>query len=299
MIHIKVPATSANIGPGFDSLGLALNLFNTFKLEKRSDGQKLVIWEDVSYAISDENNLMKTALEYALSKHNASHLGYDMIMGECQVPMSRGLGSSATAIVAGVIAANYLLDFTLDDEALLLYATELEGHPDNVAPALLGSMIISQLVDKRVIYDRITFPEEIAFKVMVPDFKLSTAMARSVLPEHYSKAQCIYNISRIGLLISSLYSKKYEILKDALDDAIHQPYRLPLIPSAKEIFTKCDDISYGSFISGAGPTLISLVNVNDSESFDKTMLPYLDAQADKWTLTTMKINLDGASYTIL
>gem|GEM_PF-4624133 len=88
-------------------------------------------------------------------------------------------------------------------------------------------------------------------------------------------------------------------MKDALDDAIHQPYRLPLIPSAKEIFTKCDDISYGSFISGAGPTLISLVNVNDSETFDNIMRPYLDAQTDKWTLTTMNINLDGASYTIL
>jgi homoserine kinase len=299
MIKIKVPATSANIGPGFDSLGLALNLFNTFKLEKRADNQKHVVWEDPSVAVSDDNNLMKTALEYTLKKHSATHLGYDMIMGDCKVPMSRGLGSSATAIVAGVVAANYLLDFILSDDDLLLYATELEGHPDNVAPALLGSMIISQLVDKRVIYDRIVFPKEIAFKVMVPDFKLSTAKARSVLPDQYSKTQCIFNISRVGLLISSLYSKKFEVLKDALDDAIHQPYRLPLIPSAKDIFKICDDISYGSFISGAGPTLISLVNINDSETFDKTMLPYLEAQADKWTLTTMQINLDGTTYTIL
>lgn len=299
MIKVKVPATSANIGPGFDTLGLALNLFNHFALEKRSDDVKNVHWEDPSMAIDDQYNLVVTALEYVLKKYDSQDLGYDLYMGECNVPMSRGLGSSATAIVAGIYCANYLLDFAFDQEKTLLYATELEGHPDNVAPAIFGDMIISSYTDGQVIHDTICFPEEITFKVMIPSFELSTSKARKALPKSYDIKDCIFNMSRLGLLINCLHTKRYDILPFAVGDKIHQPYRLPLIESAQDIFTKCQSVqTLGAFISGAGPTLIALAEASNTTSFDEIFEPYLKSLPSEWQLHTLTINKSGTTYSV-
>jgi homoserine kinase len=299
MIKIRVPATSANIGPGFDTLGLALNMFNNVALSKRADSIKRVIWETPENAIDDSINLVKTALEYTLEKHGALELGYDLIMGQCDVPMSRGLGSSATAIVAGIFAANYLLDFTLSEEDILLYATELEGHPDNVAPAIFGDMIISSYTEGKVIHDRIIFPEDIVFKVLIPDFELSTSAARKVLPKTYSIQQCVFNMSRLGLLINSLYTKRYDLLPFAVEDAVHQPYRLPLIKSAEQIFEKCRELNaLGSFISGAGPTLIALMPLDRADTFDNQFEPFLATLESKWSIKTLTINKNGTTYSV-
>jgi homoserine kinase len=299
MIKIKVPATSANIGPGFDTLGLALNLFNHVMLEKRDDSQKNVIWETPEIAIDDSINLVKTALEYTLEKHDCTSFGYDLMMGNCDVPMSRGLGSSATAIVAGIYAANYLLDFKLSEDDMLLYATELEGHPDNVAPAIFGDMIISSYTEGSVIHDRIIFPDDIVFKVLIPDFELSTSAARKVLPKSYSIQQCVFNMSRLGLLINSLYTKRYDLLPFAVEDAVHQPYRLPLIQSADQIFAKCREMkTLGSFISGAGPTLIALMPLAEAETFDQQFEPFLSTLESKWSIKTLTINKSGATYSV-
>ncbi|MBS7527384.1 homoserine kinase [Fusibacter paucivorans] len=299
MINIKVPATSANIGPGFDTLGLALNMFNHVALSKRADSIKRIIWETPDDAIDDSINLVKTALEYTLEKYNRSTLGYDLIMGQCDVPMSRGLGSSATAIVAGIYAANYLLDFALSKEEILLYATELEGHPDNVAPAIFGDMVISSYTEGKVIHDRVIFPEDIVFKVFIPDFELSTSAARKVLPKTYNIQQCVFNMSRLGLLINCLYTKRYDLLPFAVEDAVHQPYRLPLIQSAELIFEKCREIqSLGSFISGAGPTLIALMPLDHADTFDKQFEPFLATLESKWSLKTLTINKSGTTYSV-
>ena len=299
MIKIKVPATSANIGPGFDTLGLALNLFNEITLEKRMDSQKNIHWHNAEVSIEDDLNLVKTAIEYVLDKYNASSIGYDLYMGRCDVPMSRGLGSSATAIVAGVYAANYLLDFAFDTEKSLLFATELEGHPDNVAPAIFGDMIISSFTEGQVIHDVVNFPEEIVFKVLIPSFELSTSKARKALPGTYSVKDCVFNMSRLGLLINCLHTKRFDLLPFAVEDAVHQPYRLPLIESADLIFAKCKELdTLGSFISGAGPTLIALTDQKHAQNFDDVFIPFLKTLPSEWTLNTLTINKSGTIYSV-
>ena len=177
-------------------------------------------------------------------------------MTKVDVPISRGLGSSAAAIVCGIYAAHYLMDYALSTKEIVSIATELEGHPDNVAPAILGNMVISVMADNKVIYSTIDFPEDIIFNVLIPNFKLSTEKARSVLPKEYKVADCIFNTSRLALLLNFLRDREYENLRICLEDKLHQPYRFDLINNSLEIFEESRKLgALGEFISGAGPTI--------------------------------------------
>ena len=215
MVLIKVPATTANLGPGFDTLGLALNLFQEISIEKSESNDKKVVWQgETTLELTD--NFVVTALERALSLYDLQTIGYTLTMIKSDIPISRGLGSSAAAIVAGIYAANYLMDYTMTRQVMLDLATQLEGHPDNVAPAMLGNMIIATMVDDITHYSCIDFPQNLALHVFIPDFKLNTAYARNVLPTSYTRAQCIHNISRVSFLVHAMLTENYENLKLAL-----------------------------------------------------------------------------------
>lgn len=292
MVKIKVPGTSANIGPGFDTLGLALNIFNEITVEKKNSGIE-VLWDIPNPNIPLEDNLVYVALVHTLKKYKKEDLGCTVRMTKVDIPISRGLGSSAAAIVCGIYAAHYLMDYSLSTKDIVNIATELEGHPDNVAPAILGNMILSVMTEDSVLYSKIDFPEEIKFNVLIPNFKLSTEKARSVLPGSYSTADCVSNASRLALMLNFLKEKRYNDLRVCLEDKIHQPYRFELINNSLDIFEKSKELgALGEFISGAGPTLITWVDKNE-ESYKKELQKYLDTLDDKWEIKDLTINTTG------
>ncbi len=292
MVKIKVPGTSANIGPGYDTLGLALNIFNEITVEKKESGIE-ILWDIPNPNIPLEENLVYVALIHTLKKYKKGHLGCTIRMTKVDVPISRGLGSSAAAIVCGIYAAHYLMDYALSTKEIVSIATELEGHPDNVAPAILGNMVISVMADNKVIYSTIDFPEDIIFNVLIPNFKLSTEKARSVLPKEYKVADCIFNTSRLALLLNFLRDRDYENLRICLEDKLHQPYRFSLINNSLEIFEESKKLgALGEFISGAGPTLISW-STKDNKEYQEKLTKFLDTLEDKWELKDLTINKSG------
>jgi homoserine kinase len=292
MVRIKIPATSANIGPGYDCLGLALDLFNEITIEKQ-DNKIEVLWECENPGISLEDNLFYTSLLKTLNKYGKGDLGGKLTIKEINIPVSRGLGSSASAIVGGIYAANYLMDDIMSTEDVLDLATEMEGHPDNVAPAILGNMVLSTMHNEQVLYSVIDFPKDLAFKVMTPDFKLSTEKSRSVLPETYKIKDIVSNSSHLALMIEFLRKKEYNKLRICLEDRLHQPYRFPLINNSLDIFDKSKELgAIGEFISGAGPTLIALVE-KDNMEYDLAMGLFLSTLKDNWVINDFNINNTG------
>lgn len=295
MVIIKVPATTANLGPGFDTLGMALNLFQTVSIEKSESNEKTIKWQGETM-IPHADNFVATSLEHALALFDKQTIGYKLTMIHSDIPISRGLGSSAAAIVAGLYAANYLLDDLMTTQFMLDLATQIEGHPDNVVPAMLGNLVIATTVDGVTRYSSIDFPKNLELHLFIPDFKLNTAYARAVLPETYTRAQCIHNISRVSFLIHALLSENYDNLKLALSDEIHEPYRYPLIEdstSIKDQLASSDTLGY--FISGAGPTLIAVTKNHSPLKIELNTAHF----KHHWTSITVDINKSGATYEII
>lgn len=298
MIKIRVPATTANLGPGFDTLGLALNLFQEILVQPLDAGQKLIKWSG-DPLLADADNLVFVALEKALLLKNQPQLGYELTMHHTEIPISRGLGSSAAAIVAGIYAANYLMDYCMSQQDIIDLATSMEGHPDNVVPAILGNLILATQLDGSTHYAKIEFPEDLQLLTFVPDYKLSTEMARKALPQNYSRASCIYNLSRVGFLLHAFLTRDYRLLPLALSDVIHEPYRYPMIADSEFVKQALIHINaYGCFISGAGPTIIALVPRGESLV---NLSHHLNTEAfsHHWTSLSLDVNKSGAVYEIL
>ena len=292
MLYIKVPATTANIGPGFDTLGIALTLYNKIKIKKSNN--KIFNWGSTNLDIPNKENFILTSLDYTLKKYNKD-LGYEIEAIEMNIPVSRGLGSSASSIVLGIYAAFYIMNKSFNKSEILNIATEIEGHPDNVAPAIFGGMISSIVTDKRIIYTKTKFPNNIKFNVLIPNFKLSTYEMRKVLPKEFSKEDCIFNISRVAVLINSLNNNELENLKVALNDKIHQPYRLNLIENGKSIFNFINKTnSLGYFISGAGPTLISLEKTENFSNNKEILEKFLNSLENSWKVLSLDVDKEGA-----
>ncbi|CCQ94160.1 Homoserine kinase [[Clostridium] ultunense Esp] len=256
-IRVQVPGTSANIGPGFDSLGIALNLYLTVTAK---ESLETVI--HLSPALkdrlpTDETNLVYRAFSYIFEKKGETapplHIELDS-----QIPLSRGLGSSATAIVAGLLLGNEWSGSPYTKEELLQFAYEMEGHPDNVAAALYGGMTAAFVEEGRAFAVPVPVVLSLSFLAIVPETPLSTIQARSALPEHYERNDVIHTISRTALLIASLTGGDPSYLRQALTDKIHQPYRLPLIPFGEEIMAWSGKGNKGIYLSGAGPTFMAL-----------------------------------------
>lgn len=298
MIKIRVPATSANIGPGFDSVGIALNIFNSIEVSKKESGQNF-FWNSGNSSLPDSENLILNTVLEILKRYGKSKLGFSIHLVECNIPISRGLGSSAASIILGIYAANYLLNNVLSIEEIIKIATEIEGHPDNVVPAILGGMVISIEKENKILFSPVNFPKDIDFNVMIPDFKLSTEMARKALPESYSREDCVNNISRIAMLINSLVTRDYEKIRPSLEDFIHQPYRLKLIKDGDLIFKESLNLnSLGEFISGAGPTIISLSYTND-KNFEHDMKNFLDTLKTNWNIKRVGVNSTGTMTEVI
>ena len=262
-ITVTVPATTANIGVGFDCLGAALSMANEFQFTKVNTNTKLKITvegEEAHQVGTGQNNLIYRSILYLYHKLEQIPPNLE-IMVRLGVPLSRGLGSSATAIVGGLLGANSLAGNPFSTSQIMQMAIAIEGHPDNVVPALLGNCLLSVKEDERWQICSIAWHQDLIPVVAIPNFELSTKEARSVLPAEYSRSDAIFNISRMGLLIRGLETNNGEWLKTALADKLHEPYRQQLITGYQEVRQAAMTAgAYGMVISGAGPTLLALTN---------------------------------------
>ena len=264
MLRIRIPASTANLGSGFDSLGIALNLYNYIEIGaapgceiSSADGSEIPTGEDNLIFLSAKKVYEKAGLPFRGLK----------IIEENNVPFARGLGSSSACIVGGVFGANEILGRPFTKDELLDIAAEIEGHPDNVSPALLGGFTANAMDGKNVRYVKAEVPENLVFAAFVPPFELKTADARAVMPKEVSLKDSVFNLSRSALITASFLSGKYENLKPGCEDKIHQPFRLPLIPGGEEIIEKSyKNGALAAYISGAGSTMMAIFDCGNEKA---------------------------------
>ncbi|WP_374929440.1 homoserine kinase [Kytococcus sedentarius] len=285
---MRVPATSANLGTGFDALGLALGLFNTVTVTSLPDGPTAEL--PVTTAAE---SLPVAAYERACAEHGVRPLPvHAAVTGD--VPSSRGLGSSATCIVGGVMAADALHGLGLDRPELVRLATLVEGHPDNVAPAVLGGIVVSATSGDRVHSLPVPLPAGGGLDLLlaVPDHPVSTEAARAALPDRVPHADAVHNAARSALLVASLVSGRTELLGEAMDDRLHQPHRAGLVPGVTEILATARDAgAAGACVSGAGP---SLLVVAPGPQTERRLRDHLADHPWGWELLRLPLDPTGA-----
>lgn len=268
-VKVRVPATTANCGPGFDAIGMACTLYNEFQLTLNPSGTgKIIIeinGEGQDKLPKNESNIVIQAIRKVAEKAGCIHPDIELVMTN-NIPLARGLGSSAAAIVGGLVGANEALGKPLCNEELLNIASAMEGHPDNVAPALYGGITLSMLEEGKAKTLRFMPPKELKLVVAVPEFTLATKIARQVLPTKIPFEDAVFNISRTALLVGALTTGDYGFLSSALQDKIHQPYRQQLIKGMQDVFVAAVSAgALGAVISGAGPCLIAFATADEQK----------------------------------
>lgn len=260
-VHVKVPATTANLGPGFDTLGLALSLYDELEVTARAEPGATVRVEGVGEGEvpTDESNLVVRSIAHTFEKYGQELPGLD-IVARNGIPHGRGLGSSGAAIVAGVMAAKGLLEgvVEMDADGLLTRATELEGHPDNVAPALFGGLTIAWMTPEGPQHKKLIVHRGVSPFVAVPrEQVMSTALARSLQPLSVPHEDAIFNVSRSALLIAALIQSP-ELLHAATEDKLHQSYRASAMPETEGLIRVLRERGLAAVVSGAGPSILVL-----------------------------------------
>ncbi len=296
MYKVKVPATSANMGPGFDCMGIALDIYNTVEAQEIPEG--LVILNkgrDSSSIAKDNTNLIYKAMETVFQRTGYVPSGLK-IVSDNNIPVARGLGSSAASTAAGLLLANALTGDSLSTEEILRLGADLEGHPDNIVPALMGGMTLSYAQDtSKVGYIKLDFPETLRMLIMVPDYSLSTKKARQVLPRKVELSNAVFNVGRAALMVAALQAGELDHLRYAVEDKLHQPYREKLMPGMKDIFEQAYNAgARGVYLSGAGSTLVALIDANDNNFLPK-IKESLDGMSSRWELKYAKVSRQGAA----
>ena len=304
-ISVKVPATTANIGPGFDSLGMALPLYNTITIEETvlpGTGIEINVLNNTAgdfimeHIPMDKNSIIYKAVELLYNSIGQSPSELKITV-HSEIPIARGLGSSASVIVGGLLAANELLGKPADEVALLSIATEVEGHPDNVTPAIVGGLVLSsQEDDGRIIYTKLDWPDEWDLTVCVPDYELSTDISRSVLPSEVPMADAVFNAKRMGMFVQAVNTKDADLMKLALQDKLHQPYRMKLVPGLDKIIEnlKHEENVLGCVLSGAGPSILIVSQKNNLDKIKTIVKNTWNSLNVKANLMTLPVEKQGA-----
>lgn len=296
LVTVRVPATSANCGPGFDCLGLACTLYDTFTFELIPEGLELEVeGEGEGRMHASPNNLAFLAFFKLWEKVKHTDTGLRVHMKN-DVPLSRGLGSSSAAIVGGLMAANYLTGKTLNAQELLNMATAIEGHPDNVAPAILGGFTISFMENGIARALRIVPARRYSLIAVIPDMPLSTVKARGAIPAVIPHKDAVFSASRSALLVGALMSGKSRLLSVAMEDRLHQPYRCPLIPGSGQAFIAAKKAgAYSAVISGSGSTLLAVAHMQaDGNKIGLAMQEALNKAGLTSIVKLLRLDLRGA-----
>ncbi|MCS6805107.1 MAG: homoserine kinase [Acidobacteriota bacterium] len=263
-MKLSVPATTANLGPGFDVFGLALKLYLTVVV-KESPGAPQLIYRgrDATSVPTDETNLLCRAIQHVAERHRVRLPDLTLDVHN-EIPIGRGLGSSGAAVVAGVLIANTVGQLALSRHQLLDYALQIEPHPDNITAAMFGGLVACCVTEQgESLHTKIPISPRIKAVIVVPDFALATTQARSVLPPQYSRADAVFNLQRVALLAATLGTAEPTLIAEAMQDRLHQPYRQALIPGLEEsLQLRGVPGLLGVSLSGAGPSLLALAEQN-------------------------------------
>ena len=257
MFVVSVPATSANVGAGFDCLGLALSMRGNFTFKKIVEGVSI---KGCDQAYCNEDNLVYLALKKTVESANQPLFGVEITI-DCDIPLQRGLGSSAACIVAGCVGANALLGFPFSKDELFAICTEMEGHPDNVAPALFGGLTLSFMNAEKPVMVPYHVHESLHFMAVVPSTTVSTHAAREILPTSLNYSDAVFNIGHCAAFLRGLETGDSNLIREAFGDRLHEPYRKQLIPEypiLEEICHRIDALSL--LISGSGSTMLVISN---------------------------------------
>jgi homoserine kinase len=257
-VHVTVPATSANLGPGFDALGLALSLYNEVEVRRAPDTTVSVEGEGVGRLPASDKNVVVRALRLV---YDAAGRQPDAWAVRCvnRIPPARGLGSSAAAWVGGIAAGNALLGSPLDRAGMLRLAARAEGHPDNVAAALYGGLTVAAGDGDGLVAVALPVPTALVWVVLIPEITSSTTEARRVLPANVPRVDAVFNLQRVALLLAGLQADRHDTLRAALDDRLHQPYRRRLFPWMPGVMESARAAgALGCVLSGAGPSLLAV-----------------------------------------
>ncbi|WP_446898696.1 homoserine kinase [Clostridium sp. LBM24168] len=292
-VKVRIPATTANMGPGFDTLGMALKLYNEIEVEEIT-GETEIYNNGIRISCDFRDNLIYKSIKMTMEKQDYSCEGIKINVTKCNIPISRGLGSSSSCIVGGIAAANSIIGSRMSMDDVISLATEIEGHPDNVVPAALGGMVISLREENKIIYSKVCLPSNLKFAAMIPAFEVSTVLSRKVLPKSYLKEDCVFNVSRAAMLVSALNNGEFDKLRVCFQDKIHQPYRKDLIKDSDLVFEKCKKLgAIGEFISGSGSTLMAVLDDKHQEKFINSMKKFLNGFEDSWNVILLEPDLDG------
>ena len=288
-VSVKVPATTANIGPGFDCMGCALGVYNTLTFEVIPNGIEISGCLDQK---KNENNLAVIAYKKALEVMGIEFTGVRISM-EAEIPGSRGLGSSAAIIVGSIMAATKLHNGKLSKYDIFKLATEIEGHPDNIAPALFGGLTASFMHDDIPHSVRYNISDKWRFIALVPEFRLPTNKARAALPKNVKFKDAVFNVSRTAVLLKAFESGDSNLLSLALEDKLHQPYRKPFIKEYDTVERAARRAGVvGFYLSGAGPTLMCIA---DSDDVLPRLKSYILAECRQpWRVLPLKVDNSGA-----
>lgn len=287
-VTIRVPATSANLGPGFDSFGCALALYNTYTFEQIPAGLEIFGCDE---EFRNRENLSIVAYRYAMEALGLPMEALSLTI-DAHIPVCRGLGSSSAMIIGGVMAANILHGSPLSRDELLRLCTVVEGHPDNLAPALYGGMTASLMRGGIPVTARFPLSEKLRFFALVPPFHLSTEKARSILPQRVPFADAVFNVSHAALLLRALETADADMIALALDDRLHQPYRKGMIDGyelAEQIARDCGVTAF--CISGAGPTCLCIA---DNEAVGERLSASIPAVLSGWQVLSLRVDTEGA-----
>ncbi|MBI3781342.1 MAG: homoserine kinase [candidate division NC10 bacterium] len=270
--RVRVPASTANLGSGFDTLGMALTLYNEVELTEEGEGLQLVVEGEGKATLerAGTQNLVVRAIQATLEDLGARLAGLKVCQTN-RIPLRRGLGSSAAACLGGIAAAARLAGVELSTDEILARALPFEGHPDNIAPALMGGLTASAIVEGRVVSARVPVPERLRAVAVIPILEMATKRAREVLPKQVPFQDAVFNLNRLALLLAGLVTDRLDLLAAGSEDRLHQPYRAGLLPGMEAIIEEGRRAgALAAFLSGAGSSLLALVS-GDGEEIGRLM----------------------------
>jgi len=297
-VRVRVPATSANLGPGFDALGLALALDNEVVLEPADAVAVTIEGEGAGWLDRGAANVVVRGARAVFEDVGRPFTG---LKATCvnRIPTGRGLGSSAAAWLSGIVGANALLGEPLDRPALLNLAATHEGHPDNVAAGLLGGLTVACWSDGQVVAVSLPVPPEIRWVVLVPELEGSTAEARAVLPASVPRADAVFNVQRVGLFLGGIQTRRPDLLAVAMDDRLHQPYRCRLFPWMETVIAAARKAgAAGCVLSGAGPSMLAAADPSSAQAVGEAMERALARAGVRGAARVLEVDRTGAVWEV-